>query len=133
MEVSQFWPVCHQFMLETCKSLKILWIRVQNSEKLGIRNDFCFFQDNERKHILGSFGTVPLLMQAPQSPDLNVIRQHQISNQNDFITALKENNFRNHSEINEFQAQQTKSAYSRNKRTFQILDIRKKKKQARML
>lgn len=80
---------------------------LQSAEKLGIREGFRFYQDNDPKHKSGIVQTwliwnCPHLMQPPaQSPDLNVIenlwtildqniRQHQISNRNDLIAALKE-------------------------------------------
>ena len=80
----------------------------QSAEKLCIRDQFRFYQDNDSKHTNKS-GLVQSwyiwnchhLMQPPaQSPDLTVIenlweildhnvRQHQISNKNDFIAAVK--------------------------------------------
>ncbi|XP_065363321.1 uncharacterized protein LOC135956697 [Calliphora vicina] len=80
---------------------------LQSAEKLGIRQQFRFYQDNDPKHKAGVVQSwliwnCPHLMQPPaQSPDLNVIenlwaildqnvRQHQISNRNDLIAALKE-------------------------------------------
>lgn len=80
---------------------------LQSAEKLGIRDEFRFYQDNDPKHKSGIVQTwliwnCPHLMLPPaQSPDLNVIenlwsildqhvRQQQISNRNDLIRALKE-------------------------------------------
>lgn len=80
---------------------------LQSADKLGIRRDFRFYQDNDPKHKSGIVQSwliwnCPHLMAPPaQSPDLNVIenlwaildqnvRNHQISNKNDLKNALKE-------------------------------------------
>ena len=73
---------------------------IQSAEKLGVRTNFRYYQDNDPKHKAGIVQSwliwnCPHLMQPPaQSPDMNVIenlwalldrniRKHQISNKND--------------------------------------------------
>lgn len=80
---------------------------LQSAEKLGIKDTFRFYQDNDPKHTSGIVQTwliynCPHVMKPPaQSPDLNVIenlwsildtkiRERHISNKNDLKTALVE-------------------------------------------
>lgn len=66
---------------------------LQSAEKLGLRTEFRFYQDNDPKHKSGVVQTwliwdCPHLMEPPaQSPDLNVIEN---------LWALLENKIRNH-------------------------------------
>lgn len=80
---------------------------IQSAQKLGIKEDFRFYQDNDPKHTAGIVQTwliwkCPHVMKPPaQSPDLNVIenlwsilekniRKHNISNKSDLKAALVE-------------------------------------------
>lgn len=79
----------------------------ETAEKLGLTNDYYFYQDNDPKHKAYNvrnwllYNCPHVLETPPQSPDLNPIehvwshleeklKNHQIRNKSDLITALKE-------------------------------------------
>lgn len=98
---------CIEGNMDKFQYLNILKANIlQSAEKLGIRENFSFYQDNDPKHKSGIVQTYliyncPHMLQTPpQSPDINVIenlwhlletkiRLHNISNLNDLKEALK--------------------------------------------